>query len=56
MSSSTQNAESADELPSAICASSTIWRRGSKPVVYISAMSIGFTEFTKLKKSLPISR
>ena len=26
----------------------------SKPVVYISAMSIGFTEFTKgLRKSLP---
>ncbi len=29
-------------------------RRGGKPVIYISAMSIGFTEFTKaLRKSLP---
>ena len=29
-------------------------RQGGKPVVYISAMSIGFTEFTKaLRKSLP---
>src|SRR6185437_11557266 len=28
--------------------------RGGKPVIYISAMSIGFTEFTKdLRKSLP---
>ncbi|WFU40721.1 acetate--CoA ligase family protein [Bradyrhizobium sp. CB82] len=28
--------------------------RGAKPVIYISAMSIGFTEFTKtLRKSLP---
>jgi len=29
-------------------------RQGGKPVIYISAMSIGFTEFTKsLRKSLP---
>lgn len=29
-------------------------RQGSKPVIYVSAMSIGFTEFTKgLRKSLP---
>ena len=33
---------------SAICASSTRWPgAATKPVIYISAMSIGFTEFTK---------